>query len=194
MDTHECSYAEKHVADLLNRWSIMNRIIITIILVFAAYTVLYANPYYAYIDFSKGGEPEVYNATATFHCSFSEPYNSYVDNSYDSSYHLYLYEGGAFSGHFNIPEGATRATLRIKHLTSAAGKYSGYSPVKVTINGNDFTTFSRLSSSYQVDEFDISEYLKKNNGYSDRLSIVFDYSEMGSTGYWIKSIQVFFKP
>lgn len=168
----------------------MKRLYLLVSLVILACAGLYAEKCNAYINFSKGGEPAVQNATATFHCSFSEPYNSYVDNSYDSSYHLYLYEGGAFSGAFYYPEGTTRATLRIKHLTSSAGTRYGYSPVKVGINLEDFTTISTLSSSYQVDEYDISEFIGKN--INDHILVRFEYSEPGSTGYWVKYIQVIF--
>jgi len=133
----------------------------------------------ASIDFSSGSV----DAQGIVDYSSS---NCRLENRYDSRYHLYMFRGSSFSFNVNMPSDASSASLSIRHLTSASGDQSGYSPITLYINGNRVANWSSLNSSYQDDDFNIQSYVNAGNN-----RIKLEYSpDSGSTGYWIKSIRV----
>ncbi|HOY85063.1 MAG: hypothetical protein LHW45_06550 [Candidatus Cloacimonetes bacterium] len=109
-----------------------------------------------------------------------------IEDRYDSSYHLYMFQGSSFAFDVDMPGGVTSASLRIRHLTSASGSEEGYAPVSLYVNNSKVANWSSLGGSYQDDYYDISSYL---NSGSNRISLNYS-SGSGETGYWVKSIKL----
>jgi len=155
----------------------MKHIVTLAVLLFAA--AAHAQQTYVSVNFSSG-------KVATDGVS-NYSNGGTIEDRYDDSHHLKLFRGQSFSFQFRVGHSVSRATLKLKHLSSASQGKAGQTPVSVYVNGSKVASWRSLSAGYQSDDVNISKYLRHGTN-----SVELRYSSgSGSTGYWLKYAQVY---
>jgi len=110
-----------------------------------------------------------------------------IEDRYDDSHHLYYFAGNSFEFTFDIGHTVSKASLKVKHLSSAKDGQPGITPVGLFVNGKKVASWRQLSAGYSTDSYDIGDQLAKGKN-----TVRFEYaSDGGTTGYWQKQIQVY---
>jgi hypothetical protein len=103
--------------------------------------------------------------------------------------HLRFLTGGQswLEATFDVPddrEPPTRMTVR--HLSSSPdGKQPGFSPVRITLNGNEIFRGSPAKSGWVEDQIELGNYVQPG-----RNTLLWEYLDGAQTHYWLKSFRV----
>lgn len=114
--------------------------------------------------------------------------NTYLENRYDDSNHLYLFRGSSYSFDFDLSERPLRTVLRVRHLSSASHGQPGITPVTLYVNGETAAKWRQLAAGFEDTKYDISSHMKTGR---NTIAFAYDDSE-GTTGYWQKWVRVDF--
>jgi hypothetical protein len=103
--------------------------------------------------------------------------------------HLRFLTGGRsfLEATFDVPDGAETPTrLAVRHLSSSPdGKEPGYSPIRITLNGNEIFRGSPAKKEWMEDEIDLGNYVQPG-----RNTLLWEYLEGAQTHYWLKSFRI----
>jgi hypothetical protein len=88
---------------------------------------------------------------------------------------------------FDIPENAAAPTrLTVWHLSSSPdGKQLGFSPVRITLNGNEIFRGSPPESSWTEQQIGLGGYVQPG-----RNTLLWEYLDGAQTHYWLKSFRI----
>ncbi|MFZ1221154.1 MAG: toll/interleukin-1 receptor domain-containing protein [Chthoniobacterales bacterium] len=88
---------------------------------------------------------------------------------------------------FEVPDGSQTPTrLTTRHLSSSPdGIQPGYSPVRITLNGNEVFRGSPAKSGWMEDEIDLGNYAQPGHN-----TLRWDYLDGAQTHYWLKSFRI----
>jgi hypothetical protein len=103
--------------------------------------------------------------------------------------HLRFLTGGRsfLEATFDVPDNMAAPTrLTVRHLSSyPEGEHPGYSPVRITLNGEEIFRGSPTRNSWTEDQIDLGNYVKPGVN-----TLVWDYLEGARTHYWLKSFRL----
>jgi hypothetical protein len=103
--------------------------------------------------------------------------------------HLRFLTGGRsfLEAVFDVSDGTqSPARLTVRHLSSSPdGTQPGYSPVRITLNGNEVFRGSPAKSGWMEEEIDLGNYAQPG-----RNTLLWEYLDGAQTHYWLKSFRL----
>lgn len=111
-----------------------------------------------------------------------------LEDRFDDTHHLYMFSGDTFSFTVKFSETPKKVVVKLKHLSSADAKTkeAGKTPVSLYVNGERAKSWESFSAGYEVGEITIRSIKEGENMFELRYA-----NEGGTTGYWVKYIQVY---